>query len=143
MWRSQEHIMFVWHAAVAIAVRLLLVLLGAGQALIWQPAVTTPANTILKTREGLRLLQLEASPYDGASCHVPPLWLALMQPVALHPWRYVIPNIICDIIAAAALYAAAAALFNTTGRAQKPRGEGHLVRCPPWGITFDKTLSGM
>lgn len=104
--------MFVWHAAVAIAVRLLLVLLGAGEALVWQPEVTTPANTILKTREGIRLLQLGASPYDGASCHIPPLWLAVVAPVAHHPVLRVVPNIICDVVAAAALYTAAARLFQ-------------------------------
>lgn len=117
-----QPVMFIWHAAVAISVRVLLVLLGVGEALIWQPEVTTPANTALKTREGLALLQLGVSPYSGDSCHVPPLWLAVTAPVALHPALCVLPNIIADVAAAAALYAAASALH------QKPCGQESTSR---------------
>jgi hypothetical protein len=122
---TMAQVMFIWHAAVAIAVRVLLVLLGAGEALIWQPEVTTPANTALKSREGLALLQLGVSPYGGDSCHVPPLWLAVTAPVALHPVLCVVPNIIADVVAAAAVYAAASALHQTPlGRESTSRGEG-------------------
>lgn len=112
---SKQQLTCAWHAAVAVAVRLLLVVLGAGEALIWQPEVTTPANTALKTREGLALLQLGVSPYAGDSCHVPPLWLAVTAPVALHPVLCVVPNIVADLAAAAALYSAASALYNRVG----------------------------
>lgn len=126
---SKQHAGFVWHAAVAVAARLLLVLLGAGEALLWQPEVTTPANTALKAREGLALLQLGVSPYAGDSCHVPPLWLAVTAPVALHPVLCVVPNIVSDIAAAAALYAAASALYSRppSRGAQAKRGGWHAA----------------
>lgn len=130
---GQQHkqaLLFLWHTAAAVAIRLLLVLLGAGDALVWQPEVTTPANTLLATREGLGLLQLGVSPYAGDSCHAPPLWLAVTAPVALHPVLFVIPNIICDLVAAAALYTAAAALYDrsSSSSSSTPRGENSLVR---------------
>lgn len=121
---NNQQLTCAWHAAVAVAVRLLLVVLGAGEALIWQPKVTTPANTALKTREGLALLQLGVSPFAGDSCHVAPLWLAVSAPVALHPVLCVVPNIISDLTAAAAVYAAASALYNRPASSGVPaRGE--------------------
>jgi hypothetical protein len=127
---SKQYARITWHVAVAIAIRLLLVLLGVGEALLWQPLVTTPANTALKTREGLALLRLKVSPYDGDSCSIPPLWLAVAAPVALHPVLCIIPNIIADVVAAAALYAAASALYTgRTGKGSTQRGEIPL----PWG----------
>jgi hypothetical protein len=121
---SKQHARLAWHVAVATAIRLLLVLLGVGEALLWQPLVTTPANTALKTREGLALLTLKVSPYDGDSCSVPPLWLAVAAPVALHPVLCVMPNIIADLVAAAALYAAASALYTgQAGISSTQRGE--------------------
>lgn len=127
-----QHVRLVWHGAVAIAVRVLLVLLGAGEALIWQPEVTTPTNTILTTREGLGLLRLRVSPYSGDSCHVPPLWLAVTAPVALHPVLCAVPNIVADIVAAAALYAAACALYHRTpSQKSSNRGECQLGSAIP------------
>jgi hypothetical protein len=129
---SRQHLLFAWHAAVALAVRVLLVLWGAGEALVWQPEVTTPANTALGTREGLALLQLGVSPYAGDACHVPPLWLAVTAPVALRPVLCVLPNIIADAVAAAALYAAARALYQTPRgglAASAGRGEGLCMSC--------------
>jgi hypothetical protein len=118
-----------WHWGLAAAARLLLVRLGAGEGLLWQPEVTTPANTLLKTREGLRLLQLGVSPYAGAACHIPPLWLAVAAPWAAHPLLYVVPNIAADLVGAAALYVAAAALFGGCSGTRKQRG----ACCALWG----------
>lgn len=131
---SRQHLLFVWHAAVAVGVRVLLVLWGAGEALVRQPEVTTPANTALGTREGLALLQLGVSPYAGDSCHVPPLWLAVSAPVALHPVLCVLPNIIADAVAAAALYAAARALYQRPpGLTSAFTGRGGCWRCVSCG----------
>lgn len=126
---NRQHLLFVWHAAVAAGVRVLLVLWGAGEALVWQPEVTTPANTALGTREGLALLQLGVSPYAGNSCHAPPLWLAVTAPVALHPVLCVLPNIIADAVAAAALYAAAHALYQRPPGLTASAGRGGCWLC--------------
>jgi hypothetical protein len=112
-----------WHWSIAIAARIMLLLSGAGEALLWRPEVSTPANTLLKTREGIRLLQLGISPYEGESCHIPPLWLAVVAPWAHHKVLCVLPNIACDVVAAGALLLAAAQLFGCpAGPASRKRG---------------------
>lgn len=113
----------VWHWSIAIAVRVMLVLSGTGEALLWRPEVSTPANTMLKTHEGIRLLQLGISPYEGDSCHIPPLWLAVVAPWVQHRVLCVLPNMVCDVVAAAALLLAAAHLFDRpAGPASRKRG---------------------
>jgi hypothetical protein len=118
-----------WHWSIAIAARLLLLLSGAGEALLWRPEMSTPANTLLKTREGIRLLQLGISPYEGDSCHIPPLWLAVVAPWVHHRVLCVLPNIVCDVVAAAALLLAAAHLFDRpAGPASRQQGgQGRLL----------------
>lgn len=115
-----------WQCGAAVGGRLLLAAAGGGEALLWRPEVSTPANSLLKTREGVRLLQLGVSPYAGTSCHVPPLWLALSAPWAAHPVLYVLPSIACDLVAAGALYGAAAAVLGGSSRSRSSsssRGE--------------------
>jgi hypothetical protein len=112
-----------WHWSIAIALRVMLLLLVAGEALLWRPEVSAPANTMLKTREGIWLLQFGISPYKGDSCHIPPLWLAMVAPWVQHKVLCVLPNMVCDVVAAAALLLAAAHLFGrTTGPASSKRG---------------------
>jgi hypothetical protein len=69
---------------------------------------------MLKTREGIFLLQYGISPYKGDSCHIPPLWLAMVAPWVQHKALCVLPNMVCDVVAAAALLLAAAHLFGRT-----------------------------
>lgn len=109
----------------AVALRLLLAALGAGEALLWQPEVSTPANTLLKTREGLRLLALGSSPYGGGTCHTPPLWLAVSAHCAQHPLLYVLPGTVADLVGAAALAVSAAALFDGSRWPRHARGASH------------------
>jgi hypothetical protein len=110
--------------SISVLLRLLLLLLGAGDALVWRPEVTTPANTILKTREGVWLLDMGISPYKGSSCHVPPLWLAVMTPWAGSSIWYAVPNIVSDLVAATAVLMASTALFTGNAEAhQHNRGE--------------------
>lgn len=89
-----------WYQAAAIAVRLVLLMLGAGSFLLWRPEVTTPANSLLHVREGVRLLQLNVSPYQGSNCRAPPLVLAILAPWAAVPVWYGLPNVFCDYLAA-------------------------------------------
>ncbi|WIA30077.1 hypothetical protein OEZ86_000172 [Tetradesmus obliquus] len=81
---------------------------------------------MLKTREGIRLLQLGISPYEGDSCHIPPLWLAVVAPWVQHRVLCVLPNMVCDVVAAAALLLAAAHLFD------HPAGPASRRRDAPW-----------
>lgn len=100
----------VWLWTLAVLLRLALAAVGLGEALLWRPEVSTPANSALQAREGVRLLQLGVSPYAGASCHAPPLWLVLVAPVVnAAPWLRVLPNVACDLAGAAALLMGAAA----------------------------------
>jgi hypothetical protein len=112
-----------WHWSIAIAMRIMLLLLGAGDAMLWRPEVSTPANTMLKTREGIWLLQYGISPYRGDSCQIPPLWLAMVAPWVQHRVLCVLPNMVCDVVAAVALLLAAAHMFGCpTGPASARRG---------------------
>lgn len=117
-WRSLS-----WFWTLAVAVRLVLLLLGTGEWLLWRPEVSTPANTVLKAREGLWLLQYGLSPYHGGSCHTPPLWLAVSAPFSQHKLLYAVPNILCDLVAAAAVLLASTALFKPCLSASHKRGE--------------------
>ncbi|KAF8069582.1 hypothetical protein HT031_001699 [Scenedesmus sp. PABB004] len=114
------------HWAAAAALRLALAALGAGEALLWRPEVSTPANTALKAREGARLLQLGLPPYGGAACHAPPLWLAAAAPWLERGVLSAVPGLACDLVAAGALLATAAALHAPGARAS-----GH-ERDAPW-----------
>lgn len=89
--------------AAAVALRALLLLLGAGSLLIWRVEVSTPVNSLLKLREGHALMQLGVSPYTGSSCHVPPLLLRVLGPLVQQDLLYALPNILFDLMAAAAL----------------------------------------
>lgn len=99
-----------YYASAALAARASLALLGAGAPLLWRPEVTTPLNSLLGIREGLRLLQLGLSPYAGAACHAPPLVLAVHAATAAHPVLYVVPNLVADALGALALWRLAARL---------------------------------
>jgi len=90
----------VW---LALAARLLLLGLQAGTGLVWRPEVSTPANSVLHVREGIRLLQLGVLPYGGATCHAAPLVLALLAPLSQNSVLLALPNVLADLIAAAAL----------------------------------------
>lgn len=131
----------VWHWTLAVGVRFVLVLSGGGEWLLWRPEVSTPANTALKTREGLWLLQYGLSPYSGASCHTPPLWLAIAAPWAHHRVLYALPNIMCDILAAAAVLFASCQLYQPPAKPSHKQGKQMsaagmlqqlLVHTPAW-----------
>lgn len=109
-----------YYAAAAMAARASLALLRAGEPLLWRPEVTTPLNSLLGVREGLRLLQLGLSPYAGAACHAPPLVLALHAATAAHPVLYLLPNAAADALAALALWRTAAVLLR--GRSAEAAG---------------------
>jgi phosphatidylinositol glycan class U len=96
----------------AAAVRLLLALLGIGRYLIWRVEVSTPANTLLQVREGLRLRSLGVAPYSGSACHAPPLVLALLSATAPSPTLYVLPNIAFDLLAGLLVARIAATLLR-------------------------------
>lgn len=100
----------IYYASAALAARVSLAALGIGQPLLWRPEVSTPLNSLLGVREGLRMLQLGLSPYQGASCHTPPLVLALHAATAAHPILYVTPNLLADALAALALWRLATCL---------------------------------
>jgi phosphatidylinositol glycan class U len=104
-----------------VVARASLALLGAGEPLLWRPEVTTPLNSLLGVREGLRMLQLGLSPYAGASCHAPPLVLALHAATAAHPLLYALPNTVADALAALALWRLASLLCK--GRSADASGE--------------------
>jgi hypothetical protein len=106
-------------ASLAVLARVSLALSGVLDRLLWRPEVTTPANSLLQIREGYYLLQQGVSPYTGTSCHVPPLVLALLGPLSQCKLLYVVPNILADVLAAAALRSTAAALRQRHG----PTGE--------------------
>jgi phosphatidylinositol glycan class U len=111
----------------AAAVRLLLALLGIGRYLIWKVEVSTPANTLLQVREGLRLKSLGVPPYSGSACHAPPLVLALLAATAQSPTLYVLPNILFDLLAGLLVARIAAALLRG-----KPEGApGPPAPAPP------------
>ncbi|KAI8476908.1 MAG: GPI transamidase subunit PIG-U-domain-containing protein, partial [Monoraphidium minutum] len=109
-----------YYAAAALAARASLALLRAGGPLLWRPEVTTPLNSLLGVREGLRLLQLGLSPYGGAACHAPPLVLALHSATAQHPLLAALPNAAADALAALALWRLAARLCR--GRSAEAMG---------------------
>lgn len=120
------------HWTLAVAVRVVLLTLGAGEWLLWRPEVSTPSNTVLKAREGLWLLQYGLSPYQGGSCHTPPLWLAATAPLSQHKILYAVPNIVCDLVAASAVLVASAALFKPQSSVAHKRGESpHYHLCQP------------
>jgi hypothetical protein len=106
-------------ASLAVLARVSLALGGVLDRLLWRPEVTTPANSLLQIREGYYLLQQGVSPYTGTSCHVPPLVLALLGPLAQCKVLYIVPNIVADLLGAAAVRSAAAALRQQHG----PSGE--------------------
>jgi hypothetical protein len=131
-----------YYAAAALAARASLALLGVGERLLWQPEVSTPLNSLLGVREGVRMMRLGLSPYAGSACHAPPLLLALHAAVASHPVLHVLPNVVADAAAAAALAALAAHLCR--GRSAAEAGatlppwirafkEGRRARCQPAG----------
>lgn len=105
-------------------------LLRASSYLAWRPEVTTPANSLLQLREGVRMLQLRTSPYRGASCHAPPLLLAIMAPFASQELLLGLPNILADCLGAVCVYRLAQRLQQ--GSASKPAGERGLgAQAPP------------
>lgn len=119
-----------------MAVRIVLLMLGVGDALLWCPEVSTPANTVLKAREGVWLLQMGISPYTGAACHLPPLWLAISEPWVKHKLLYAVPNMVCDVVAATALLLAAALVLNRPAGSVK-QGEP----CVPQVLSTASSLS--
>lgn len=98
-------------------------MLGAGSFLFWRPEVTTPANSLLQIREGVRLLQLNVSPYQGSNCRAAPLVLAILAPWAAVPVLYGLPNILCDYLAALVVERLAVSL---TRKRTKPAGKLRL-----------------
>jgi hypothetical protein len=115
-----------WYAATALAARGALALLGAGGPLLWRPEVSTPLNSLLGVREGLRLLRLGLSPYAGAMVHAPPLVLTLHAATAVGPALYVLPNVAADATAALAIWRLASLLCR--GRSAEDAG----ARGPGW-----------
>lgn len=132
-----------WHWGAAVVLRLALVAAGAGDALLWRPEVTTPANSLLSAREGLRLLQLGLQPYAGAACATPPLWMALLAPLARRRVLWVLPNVAADLVGAAALMAAASALFapRQRGTQQQQHARGAALRAGSICCTADSMPS--
>jgi hypothetical protein len=127
-----------YYAAAALAARAALAALGAGGALLWRPEVSTPLNSLLGVREGLRMLRLGLSPYAGAACHAPPLVLALHAATAARPALYVLPNILADAVAAGALAALAVRLCrgrsaaDAGGSARRASATGTGAGRAPW-----------
>ncbi|GBF91289.1 phosphatidylinositol glycan anchor biosynthesis class U [Raphidocelis subcapitata] len=107
-----------WYAATALAARGALALLGAGGPLLWRPEVSTPLNSLLGVREGLRLLRLGLSPYAGAAVHAPPLVLALHAATAAAPLLYALPTIAADAAAALAIWRLAGLLCRGRSAAE-------------------------
>ena len=112
-----------WGIGTAIAIRIVLALLGVLNTLIWRPEVTTPANSLLQIREGVQLLQLSVPPYSGSGCHIPPLVLSLWAPWVSSIW-YIVPTTICDLLGAAVVSQIAAAAHrrhDDTGMTKVPK----------------------
>ncbi len=101
----------VVNVACGAAVRLVLAELGATDALAWRLDVSTPANSLLRIREGAALAEFGVSPYEGSSCFVPPLVLEAYGPFArLTSAAAVLPNVLFDVLAALLLHRLAAHL---------------------------------
>lgn len=122
------------------AVRATLVLLGAGEWLQWRTEVSTPANSLLSVREGLRLIELGVSPYSGSQCRTPPLLLALGQWTAGHPHLYALPNVIMDLATALMLrdvaLASSASGSSGSGKGPPPGGGVRAARALARGTSW-------
>lgn len=86
--------------AAAAALRCAAVACGIGQTYLSRRIeVSTPANGLLPLREGVALLSMGASPFQGATSHAPPLLLWSLAGIAQHPLLHAAPHVAADLLA--------------------------------------------
>ena len=94
-------------AAAAVLARVALASMGWGETLSARLELASPADSVLRLREGHALVAIGQSPYGGSMLHAPPLVLLLLGPlVADAPVSLTatLPFIAADVLTAFALF---------------------------------------
>ena len=98
-------------AALAVLARVALAWYGWAETLAGRVELTSPADSVLRLREGQALAALDQSPYAGSMLHAPPLVLLLLGPLTRDVpagLPAVAPFLVADALTAIALFALAA-----------------------------------
>ena len=120
-------------AALAMLARVALAWYGWAETLAGRVELTSPADSVLRLREGQALAALDQSPYAGSMLHAPPLALLLLGPLtrdAPAGLPAVAPFLVADALTAIALFALAARVARASDAPEANPGDGSAATRP-------------
>ena len=121
-------------AALAMLARVALAWYGWAETLAGRVELTSPADSVLRLREGQALAALDQSPYAGSMLHAPPLALLLLGPLtrdAPAGLPAVAPFLVADALTAIALFALAARVARASDAPEANPGDGSAATPAP------------
>lgn len=121
-------------AALAMLARVALAWYGWAETLAGRVELTSPADSVLRLREGQALAALDQSPYAGSMLHAPPLALLLLGPLtrdAPAGLPAVAPFLVADALTAIALFALAARVARASDAPESTPGDGSAATPAP------------
>ena len=121
-------------AALAMLARVALAWYGWAETLAGRVELTSPADSVLRLREGQALAALDQSPYAGSMLHAPPLALLLLGPLtrdAPAGLPAVAPFLVADALTAIALFALAARVARASDAPESTPGDGSAITPAP------------
>jgi phosphatidylinositol glycan class U len=121
-------------ATLAMLARVALAWYGWAETLAGRVELTSPADSVLRLREGQALAALDQSPYAGSMLHAPPLALLLLGPLtrdAPAGLPAVAPFLVADALTAIALFALAARVARASDALEATPGDGSSANPAP------------